>query len=105
MAWMIKDEWIDLAAARHVVVFHNPDVSMEVTAGGKTKAVPVEHHLYHHFKLDACPHCGVPGETKDLEDFHQTKAKVLQALNEHHQQVMAYRELHPKVRIASGPKL
>ncbi len=98
MAWKINDEWIDLGAARHVVVFHNPDVLV-----GKQ---PVEHHLHHEFKLDACPHCG--HATKDKQgisvDFALTRQEVHDALNGHHQLMMQYREKHPHVRLGSGPR-
>ncbi len=93
MSWKLKDEWIDLAQARHVAIFHNPDTS-------------AEHHLIHEFKLDACPHCGVTkvNEKQEAIDFHEIKTATLKALNAHHRSLMAYRELHPNVRLASGPK-
>lgn len=93
MAWQIKDEFIDLAKARHVVIFHNPDTGSE-------------HHLVHHFNLAACPHCGVPkvGSDKNPIDFHQKKAETLAALHAHHQTLLRYRELHPRVRLGTEPK-
>ena len=128
MAWEIKDEWIDLAQARHVVVFHNPQVLVP-SANGAGKHVPVEHHLIHEFKLKACPHCGrsnsvvspltlagnsaaevsaMAGNTNQPEpepiDFTQVKADTLAALHAHHATLMAYRGKHPAVRIGNGPK-
>jgi hypothetical protein len=93
MAWRIHDEFIDLPQGRHVVVFHNPDTG-------------AEHQLIHQFHLDVCPHCGHPNVTEEGEpiDFHQIKADTLEALNEHHQKSMAYREKHPHVRLGSEPK-
>lgn len=85
MSWSIKDEYIELAQARHVVIYANKN-------GG-------EHHLYHHFKMDACPHCGTVKEPGEPIDFHQVKRETLEALNAHHDRVMEYRKLHPNVRV------
>ena len=120
MAWQIKDEWLDLAQARHVVIYHNPDVTIEIEDANtkRKKQVPVEHHLIHHFAADACPHCGHVKERKpqmmakpgggEVEapgiDFHQVKADTLDALNNHHQKLMQYRAKHPNVPLRSGPK-
>lgn len=103
MAWEIKDEWIDLAQAHHTVVFHNPDVLVDY---GNGKPEPVQHHLKHEFKLNACSHCGHPKVDEDGEpvDFHQVKADVHESLKAHHSQMMQHREKHPRVRIGSGPK-
>lgn len=123
MAWQIKDEWIDLAQGKHVVVFHNPDVLVP-SRSSSLLSVPVEHHLMHEFKLPSCPHCGhvkrkqpqAPaiwfGEPEPEKatlpltgvDFVQVKAQTLLDLHGHHQQLMAYRELHPRVRLGAGPK-
>jgi hypothetical protein len=119
MTWAIKDEWIDLAQARHVVVLHNPDVMVEDGKTGQMK--PVEHHLINEFKLAACPHCGHLKPAKqsltgtvdsvlktavdeEPPDFHEIKRRVLAGLQDHHQQLLRYREQHPRVRIGSGPK-
>lgn len=91
MAWTIKDEWIDLARARHVVIFSNTD----------TGAV---HHLNHEFNVPSCAHCGQLKGAIQPEDFHAAKYSTLKQLNDHHQTVMAYKEKHPHVRIGSGPK-
>lgn len=103
MAWAIKDEWIDLAQARHVVVFHNPDVLVAQPNG---KMAPAEHHLINEFKLAACPHCGqVKTDAKNEPvDFHKTKADTLTALNAHHKQLMAYTGQHRGVRMGTGPR-
>ena len=105
MAWQIKDEWIDLAQARHVVVFHNPDVLVPPTSG-VGKHVPVEHHLIHEFKLASCPHCGhvKTDDQGESVDFLKVKADIHAALNAHYGTLMQYRELHPGVRIGNGPK-
>jgi hypothetical protein len=117
MAWEIKDEWIDLAQAKHVVVFHNRDVM--IPADGKM--VPLEHHLINDLRLSTCPHCGQPKPVKtaepklvwDLEgtpvaavhhDFKTRKRLMHEALNAHHQALMEYRGQHPHVRIGTGPK-
>jgi len=91
MAWLIKDEWLDLAQARHVVIFHNPD----------TKA---EHHLIHHFNLKACPTCGQANEQPAPVDFEKLKADTLASLKAHHQTVMQYRNKFSHVRLGNGPK-
>ena len=120
MAWQIKDEWIDMAQSRHYVIYHNPDILVEMKPGVKA---PLEHHLIHEFKMDSCPHCGqikvrqnatrkkvVEGQETDEDellpdiDFHQIKADTLQQLNEHHSKVSTYRGQHPKARLGSGPK-
>ncbi len=91
MSWKVKDEYLDLAQARHVVVFHNQDTG-------------AEHHLLHEFSLPACPHCGVvqaqPGQ---LLDFEKVKADTLAKLHAHHRAVMNYREKHLRVRLGSAP--
>ena len=101
--WQVKDEWIDLAQARHVVVFHNPDVLVPGAQPGKL--VPVEHHLINEFKLTACPHCGQVKTTDTGEpvDFVQVKADTLAALNAHHKTLMDYREKHPGATIRTAP--
>lgn len=93
MAWKIKDEFIDLGRARHVVIYHNPDT------GG-------EHHLIHDFRMPSCPHCGTPKLTADKQpiDFQKQKDEMLQALNDHHRSLMQYREKHSSVRLGSTPK-
>lgn len=93
MSWRIKDEFISLAQARHVVIFHNPD----------TKA---EHHLIHEFNVKACPHCGTPHHDAngELLDFEKLKAETLAALTAHHAKVMQYRAKHKHVRIGDAPK-
>lgn len=103
MAWEIRDEWINLAEARHYVVFHNKDV---LVASDKTgKPMPVEHHLVHDFKLKACPHCGVAKAIEgEAIDFQKTKHATLAALKTHHGTMMDYRAKHPHVRIGNGPK-
>jgi hypothetical protein len=99
MAWQIKDEWIDLAQARHYVIYHNPDVLVEKELG---KKVPVEHHLINMIKSD--PVKMMAANTKiDHKDFKAVKANMLAALNEHHQNLMQYRAQHPNVRIGTGP--
>lgn len=89
MSWRIKDEFLDLARARHVVIFHNPDSG-------------AEHHLVHEFKLAACPHCGVSktDAAGDPLDFQKIKVDTLAALQAHHKSVLQYREKHPNVRLA-----
>lgn len=109
MAWEIRDEWINLAAAHHCVVFHNRDVLVpQIVPGtnGKVVQAPVEHHLKHEFKLKACPHCGHAKVDQQgiPTDFALTKAEVEAALKGHHQLMMQYREKHPKVRLGNGPK-
>ena len=99
MSWEIKDEWIDLAAATHTVVFHNRDVM--VSKDGKQ--VPIEHHLVNYFNLPACPTCGNPQATEHV-DFEKLKAETHEKLHAHHKHVHGYREKHPQVRIGSGPK-
>ena len=109
MAWKIKDEWIDLAQGKHVVIFHNTDIG-------------AEHHLIHEFKLAACPHCGEVKPTKEPaprlvwdgepmmaahhkpRDFAAIKQSTHDQLNAHHQQLMTYRAQHPHARIGSGTK-
>lgn len=104
MAWEIKDEFINLATGEHVVLFHNREVLVDY---GHGRLEPVEHHLKHHFKLEACPSCGHAHRTAAGEavDFHQVKQDVHAALQAHHTQMMEYREKHPKVRIGTGPKV
>lgn len=110
MAWNIKDEWIDLGAARHVAVFHNPDVLVHAPnqqhRGSGLNAVPVEHHLIHEFKLKACPHCGHAKQDEQgiPTDFALTKQEVQAALSGHHRLMQQYKEKHPNVRLGSGPK-
>lgn len=103
MAWEIRDEWIDLAQAKHFVIYHNKDVLVPDEDG---KPQPVEHHLVNQLKLNACPTCGhKKGETDGLtRDFAKDKADMHSALQAHHKQVMQYREKHPHVRLGSGPK-
>lgn len=103
MAWEIKDEWIDLSQGHHTVVFHNRDVLVD---GDDGRPVPVEHHLKHQFKLDACPHCGHAKHNAEGEplDFHKVKTDVHEALKAHHNTMMQYREKHAHVRLGSGPK-
>ncbi len=93
MAWQIKDEWIDLAQARHTVIFHNPDTA-------------AEHHLIHEFNLVACPHCGVPRIDSAWKpiDFEKMKTDTFAKLNAHHQTVMKYCAQHARVRLGTGPK-
>ena len=92
MSWQIKDQWIDLAQAKHTVVFHNPDTG-------------AEHHLINSMAVPACPHCGAPqfSESNPV-DFMKHQADTLQALNQHHQRLLAYREKHRHVRLGNGPK-
>lgn len=92
MSYKIKDEFMDLAAGRHVVIFHNADTGHE-------------HHLINHFNVKACPTCGLPkpGANGELVDFAQIKADTLAALEAHHKQVMDYRSKHAHVRIRSKP--
>lgn len=109
MAWEVKDEWIDLAAAKHVVIFHNKDVLVPGQATGQRiqpPMVPLKHYLIHEFKHAACLHCGgaSAGEQKIATDFAQLKRDTHDALKAHHAEVMAYREKHPAVRLDSGPK-
>lgn len=86
MTWKIKDEFIDVAQGRHVVIFHNPDTG-------------AEHHLINLFGLDACPTCGHTMATfhGHSADFHKLKADKLNELNDHHKKVAAYLEKHPHV--------
>jgi hypothetical protein len=91
MSWKPKDEFIDLAQARHVVIFHNPDTG-------------AEHHLIHHFALNACATCGHVKEQAETIDFQQVKVDTLAALNDHHKKLMQYREKHPHVELRSQPK-
>jgi len=93
MTWQIKDEFIDLCRARHTVIFHNPDTG-------------AEHHLVHEFKLASCPHCGTlkANAAGIVIDMETKKAETLTALHAHHNEVMQYREKHPRVRIGSAPK-
>lgn len=90
MGWQLKDEFLDLAQARHVVVYVNTD----------TKA---EHHIVHDFRLDACPHCGRPnvGADNSLVDIETIKAETLNALQDHHRALMNYRAKHPNVRLGA----
>lgn len=103
MSWSIKDEWIDLAQAHHVVVYHNPHVMIQ---GEDGKPAPVTHVVTHAFNIEACPTCGHTKRTQAGEhvDFAEMKGSILNDLNGHHQSVMAYRELHKHVRLGSGPK-
>lgn len=118
MAWQIKDEWIDLAQGKHVVVYHNPDILVDAGGGSLT---PQEHHLIHHFGVDACPHCGHVKESKDKRlkasvdgdkvkvddpevDFNQVKLAMLATLHGHHEKMMQYAAKHPNVRRGHGPK-
>jgi hypothetical protein len=91
MGWAVQDEFIDLAKSRHVVVYRNSD----------TLAV---HHLINEFRLNACPHCGVPTGQAPSVDFAQVKSQTLAALEVHHRSVMAYKEKNPRVRLGSAPK-
>lgn len=101
MAWEIKDEWIDFAYGRHVVVFHNRDVLVPDEAG---KMAPVEHHLKHEFKLPACPHCGHAAKSDAGEplDFGEKKREMLERLNEHHRSMREYAGKHPGVKLHHG---
>lgn len=115
MAWQIKDEWLDLAQAKHVVIYHNPEILVD--AGGP-KPVPQEHHLIHQFGIEACSTCGhvkhrpkqmmAKPEGGEVEvpaiDFSQVKTDTLEALHNHHQTLMQYRAKHPNVPLRSGPK-
>jgi hypothetical protein len=100
MAWKTKDEWIDLAQARHYVIYHNPDILVEKEPG---KKVPVEHHLINVIKSDLVKIAAASAKN-DSKDFKAVKANMLAALNEHHQNLMQYRAQHPNVRIGTGPK-
>jgi len=103
MTWEIKDEWIDPARGVHSVVYHNREFLQPNEAG---KMVPVEHHLVHHFKLKACPHCGsanVDAQGIPL-DFAAKKTETHEALTAHHKAIMDYRAKHPQVRLGSEPK-
>ena len=93
MSWKIHDEWLDLAASRHVVIFRNSDTG-------------AEHHLIHEFKLSACPHCGRPSSTEEtaLADFRKMRDDTLFALQAHHRKVMRYQEQHKNARLGNGPK-
>jgi glutaredoxin len=91
MSWNVKDEFLDLARGRHVVIFHNSD----------TKA---EHHLIHEFNLSACPHCGDVKQAAAPIDFAKLKAETHEKLSAHHRSVMQYRSAHPQVELRSGPK-
>ena len=109
MAWQIKDEFIDLAQAKHTVIYHNPDVLVDY---GRGKMEPQEHHLIHDFSLNACPLCGAPqsvsvGESVGAQeplDFEKKKTETLAALHAHHQLVRKKLELHPRVRLGRAPK-
>jgi hypothetical protein len=92
MSWRIHDEFIDLAQARHVVIFRND--------------VGAEHQLLHEFMLPSCPHCGEPklGIVGTPLDFEKTKADTLAALNDHYRRVMNYREKHARVEVRSRPR-
>lgn len=104
MSWEIKDEWIDLALARHYVIFHNPDVLVPHAKTGKP--VPLEYHLINYMKLNSCPTCGrlKAGEQAEPVDFQAVKKHLHAALNAHHNQLMQHREKHKQVRIGNGPK-
>ena len=88
--WKQHDEFIDLAQARHVVIYKNSDTG-------------AEHHLIHHFNLDACPTCGRTNPTHPV-DFHAEKEKKLAELNAHHRSLLDYRSKHPHVRLGNQPK-
>ena len=107
MAWELKDEWIDLAQARHVVVFHNKDIEIATQKGSSSSQSPrfAEHHLIHEFKLPACSHCGQVKEDAATDlDFATLKAETLEKLKQHHQLLMRYREKHPAARLHHGPR-
>lgn len=89
--WKVKDEFIDLAQARHVVIFHNQDTG-------------AEHHLIHHFNVNACPTCGHVKQNTEGTDFQKVKVDTLLSLNDHHKRLMQYREKHPHVRLGNGPQ-
>lgn len=91
MSWKIKEEYIDLAQSRHVVIFHNSDTKLE-------------HHLVHHLSLGCCPACGDVKSSNEPMDFARWKADTLAALNDHHRRVMKYKELHAGVELRSKPK-
>ena len=103
MAWQIKDEFIDLAQAKHTVIYHNPDVLVDY---GRGKLEPQEHHLIHDFSLNACPHCGAlhPDAQAKPVDFEKKKSDTLAALEAHHRLVRQKLELHPRARLGSAPK-
>jgi len=91
MTWRIKDEWVDLAQARHVRILHNPDTN-------------AEHQLIYEFGVWKCHHCGHPKDTP-LEDFNAHTTRVLATLNEDHQKRIAvHMAKHPNVRKGTGPK-
>jgi hypothetical protein len=93
MSYKIKDEFMDLAQGRHVVIFRNEDTGHE-------------HQLINHINLHSCPTCGLPrpDATGAKIDFEQTKAETLATLNENHKQVAEYRGKHQRVRLGNTPK-
>jgi hypothetical protein len=104
MTWHIREEWIDLAASRHVVIFHNPDVLVE-DYRGSGKMVPQEHHLIYEFGPWKDHATGtMKANQPQIEDFAQHKVDTLAALQAHHQLVMQHRDAHKQVRLATGPK-
>ncbi len=105
MAWEIKEEWIDMAKARHYVIFHNTDV-LEPAYDGSGKLIPKQHHLIYEFKPWMNPANGQPNDPPmgPVEDFAKIKAETLAKLQAHHKQQMQIREQHPRVRLGSGPK-
>ena len=119
MTWQIKDEWIDLAQAKHTVIFHNPEILVTMVPG--EKPVPLEHHLIHDLRTPTCPHCGgfkpqrspaprlawddegPPAEPEKI-DFAALKKQRHEELNAQHKALVAYRGQHPHARIGEGPK-
>ena len=108
MAWQIKDEWIDLAQAKHTVIFHNPDVMVNMDRG---KMEPQEHSIVNDFTLPCCKTCGMPDTNSEskvqrsIDDFEKNKAGMLAALHTHHRQIRQKLERNPKVRLGSEPKV
>jgi hypothetical protein len=91
MSWTIYDEFIDLARARHVVIYRNADTG-------------AEHQLSQEFNLPSCPHCGMLQGGTEPVDFLKLKADTLTALHVHHRTLLNYREKHPNVRLGDAPK-
>ncbi len=108
MAWQQKDEWIDPAAAKHTVVFHNPEVlvpAVDPVTGREilTQLVPLEHHLIHHFGGERHTIVGLISPPSPVE-FDKMKQETLEALHAHHKTVTRKRDENPTLRVGRGPK-
>lgn len=101
MAWEQREEWVDLATSKHVVVFHNRDVLVDY---GRGKKEPQEHHLIYDFRPWGVAEGGAmkgADAVPERLDFEQVKKDTLEALKAHHKLSMQHREKHPSAPIKS----